>query len=126
MTEAELIRLGSERKLIFQNYCNGVDVEALKDIFKRSAAEIEREILFVAKKIQEYRFRRWLDGSPHAVPPVQCASLLDVRVNSRTLRDTLGKLGPLYLSSELLIPKINVQKLDHPSMIGEAVHRASA
>jgi hypothetical protein len=118
--------LGQQRRLIFENYANGVDIEVLKASFRRSAVEIEAEILFVAKKIKEYRFRRIADASPHAAAPVACDTLLDIRLNRMALFDTLRKLGDLYLSSDLLLPKINVQKLDHPAMIAEATHRMRA
>ncbi len=120
------ISLGLERRLIFENYANGVDIEVLKGAFRRSAHEIEAEILFVAKKIKEYRFRRIADASPHAAAPVACDTLIDVRVHRLALFDTLRKLGNRYLSSELLLPKIHVQTLDHPAMLAEATHRMRA
>jgi hypothetical protein len=91
--------LGAERRLIFANYANGVDIEAMKTPFERSAAEIQREILFVARKIKEYRFRRCADGSPHAAPPVPCDTLIDIRLHRLALFETLNKLGDHYLSS---------------------------
>src|SRR6516162_6942448 len=97
---------GAERRLMFQNYANGVDIEAMKVPFGRSAAEIEREISFVAKKIKVYRFRRCADGSAYAAPPVACDTLADIRLNRLALFDTLAKLGDAYLSSALLLPKI--------------------
>lgn len=109
--------LGLERRLIFENYINGVDIEDLKAPFCRSADEITKEIFFVARKITEYRFRRLSDGSKHAAPLVPCSSLLDIRLNSTTLRETLGKCGDIYLSSEILIPKITLQKIDSPEMV---------
>jgi hypothetical protein len=122
------LHLGEERKLIFENYANGVDIEDLMVAFKRSRLEIEREILFVARKIKEYRFRRVAEGkkNPHAAPPVQCDALLDIRLNRLALFDTLGKLGDLYLSSELLLPKVNIQKVDNRAMAEEAFCRLNA
>jgi hypothetical protein len=117
---------GLDRRLIFENYANGVDIESLKATFRRSAAEIEAEIFFVARKIKEYRFRRCADGSPHAAPPIACDTLIDIRLNRLALFDTLRKLGDLYLSSALLLPKVNVQKVDHPSALLEAAHRVRA
>ena len=117
---------GTSRRLIFENYANGVDIESLKATFQRSAAEIEAEIFFVARKIKEYRFRRCADGSPHAAPPVACDTLIDIRFNRLALLDTLRKLGDHYLSSALLLPKVNVQKVDHPSMLLEAAQRVRA
>ena len=90
---------------------------------RRSAVEIEREIFFVAKKIKEYRFRRCADGSPYAAPPVACDMLVDIRLNRLALFDTLGKLGDLYLSSELLLPKIALQKVDSVEAVRDVSHR---
>lgn len=117
--------IGEERRLIFENYANGVDIENIMTAFKRSRMEVEKEIQFVGKKITEYRTRRCMEGSKFAAPPVQCVTLLDIRTNRYALLDTLAKLGDNYLSSPILIPKITVQKLDHPSMVREAIHRAN-
>lgn len=118
--------LGEERRLIFENFANGVDIEALKATFKRSAGEIEADIAFVARKITEYRFRRCADGSRYAAPPVACGTPADIRLNRLALLDTLGKLGDRYLSSPLLLPRIGVQKVDHPSMLKDAQRRMHA
>jgi hypothetical protein len=115
--------LGRDRRLIFTNYANGVDIEAMKVPFGRSAAEIEREIFFVAKKIQEYRFRRCADGSPYAAPPVPCDTLADIRLNRLALFETLAKLGDVYLSSELLLPRIALQKVDSVEAVRDVSHR---
>lgn len=119
-------KLGEERRFIFENYANGVDLEDLKSVFHRSAAEVEAEIFFVAKKIKEYRFRRISQGSPHASPVVQCDTLIDIRMNRLALFDTLRKVGNVYLSSVLILPKVNVQNVNHPSMLKEANQRMSA
>lgn len=124
LTQAE--KLGEERRLIFENYANGVDVEDLKTAFKRSAAEIQKEIFFVAKKIKEYRFRRCVDASQHAAPPVACDTLLDIRVNRFALFETLRKIGNLTLSSELLLPKIIVQNVRDKKDMREVAHRLRA
>lgn len=116
-------KLGEERRFIFENYANGVDIEDLKSVFHRSAEEVERDIFFVAKKIKEYRFRRISEASPHAAPVVACDTLVDIRLNRLALLDTLRKLGNTYLSSALLIPKVQLQKVDHPSMLREANQR---
>jgi hypothetical protein len=114
---------GRDRRLIFTNYANGVDIEAMKAPFQRSAAEIEREIFFVAKKIKEYRFRRCADGSPYAAPPIACDTLVDIRLNRLALLDTLRKLGDGYLSSELLLPRIALQKVDSVEAVRDVSHR---
>lgn len=115
--------LGHSRRLIFTNYANGVDIEAMKAPFGRSAAEIEREIFFVGRKIKEYRFRRCADGSPYAAPPVACDTLVDIRLNRLVLFDTLRKLGDGYLSSELLLPRIALQKVDSVEAVRDVSHR---
>lgn len=109
--EEALRRKGETRRLIFQNYCNGVDIEQLKAPFRRSAKEIEDDIFFVVKKINEYRLRRCADASPHMAPPVAVATLAEVRLNRLTLLSTLEKLGPLYLGTALLIPKVAIQRV---------------
>lgn len=119
MTEAERIARGIVRKLMFENVANGVPREDIMAAFRRSSEELNREVAFVAKKIKEYRFRR-------RMPPLECSSEQDIRWNRKALLETLAKLGPLYLSSELLIPKITVQKVDHPSFAREAAHRVGA
>lgn len=120
---AEGDKLGEERRFIFENYANGVDIDDMKAVFHRSAEEIEREIFFVAKKIKEYRFRRMSEASPHAAPVVACDTLVDIRLNRLALLDTLRKLGNTYLSSAILIPKVNLQKIDNSKMLKEANQR---
>lgn len=115
--------LGNERRLLFTNYANGVDIEAMKVSFGRSAVEIEREIFFVGRKIKEYRFRRCADGSPYAAPPVACDTLADIRLNRLALFDTLKKLGDGYLVSELLLPRIALQKVDSVEAVRDVSHR---
>lgn len=115
--------LARDRRLIFMNYANGVDIEAMKAPFGRSAVEIEREIFFVAKKIKEYRFRRCADGSPYAAPPIACDTLVDIRLNRLALFETLGKLGDGYLSSALLLPRIALQKVDSVEAVRDVSHR---
>jgi len=118
--------LGRDRRHIFENYANGVDIEAMKETFRRSAAEIEREILFVARKIAEYRFRRCADGSQFAAPPVACDTLIEIRLNRLALFDTLRKLSDRHLASPLLLPRVNIQKVDHPASLAEARYRLRA
>lgn len=118
-------KLGEERRLIFENYANGVDIENLKAPFKRSAAEIEREIFFVARKLKEYRFRRMAEGSKFAQGAVGCDTLLEIRMNRMALFDTLRKVGNRYLSSELLLPKIAIQTVSDPRDAWEAKRRVA-
>ena len=116
MAEDDLRRLGERRKLIFQNVANGVQVEDIMAAFSASREDIDRAVAFVAKKVKEYRFRR-------AAPPIPCDTVADIRWNRLALLETISKLGPMWLSSELLLPKVTTQKLDHPSMLTEATER---
>lgn len=113
-----MIGVGDRRKLIFANVANGVEYKDIMVAFQMSRLEVEQDVRFVAKKIREYRFRRGL-------PPLFCDTVPDIRYNRLALLDTLKKLGPKYLVSELVIPSIGVQKLDSPEMAAEAAHRIS-
>lgn len=112
----DLERLGEERRLIFENYANGVPVEQIMAAFRRSEAEVTREIEFVGKKLREYRFKRHL-------PPLACETLRDIRFNRRALLETVAKLGPRYLSSSLELPCIFIGDLGDRAVRGEAAHR---
>ncbi len=113
-----MIGVGERRKLIFANVANGVEYEDIMAAFQMSRLEVDQDVQFVAKKIREYRFRRGL-------PPLFCDTVPDIRYNRLALLDTLKKLGPKYLSSDLVLPKISIQKLDNPGMAAEAAHRIS-
>jgi len=115
--------LGEERRCMFENYCHGVDIEQMKAPFQRSAKEIEEDILFVGRKLLEYRFRRTADGSRHMAPPVACSTLLDIRLNARALLGTLSKCGNLYLSSSLILGRVHIQRPKTQSDIDEIDHR---
>lgn len=81
--------------------------------FKLSQLEVEQVVVFVAKKIKEYRFRRHM-------PPLECDNEFDRRWNRRALLETLRKLGDTYLSSELLLPKVEVQRINTMSDLRKA------
>jgi hypothetical protein len=115
----ELERRGEGRRLIFENVANGVPIQQIMSVFRRSEAEVMAEVKFVGKKIAEYRFRRHL-------PPLACSDLREIRWNRLALLDTVRKLGDLYLSSELILPRIAVQKVDHPGALREVKHRMEA
>lgn len=115
----DLERLGQERRLIFENVCNGVPIEKIMVAFHRSELEVTKEVAFVARKIREYRFRRRL-------PPLRCETMNELRWNRLALLETVSKLGPLYLSSELLIPRVHIENLDHAGTIKEVAHRIGA
>jgi hypothetical protein len=117
--------LGEMRRLIFENVANGVAIDRVMAAFSQSNLEVQKHVAFVARKIAEYRFRRCADGSPHGAPPLASETYADIRLNRKALLETLSRLGPLYLSSDLLMPRIQIQKLDHPDMVREAAFRAS-
>lgn len=84
--------------------------------FKLSMLEVEQHIAFVASKIKEYRFRR------HQ-PPLECDTDFDRRWNRRALLENLRKLGPEYLSTSLLLPKVGVQRVATPKELKEAARQ---
>jgi len=112
----ELERLGEERRLIFENTANGVPIEKIMVAFRRSEAEVTRDVEFVGRKIREYRFKRRL-------PPLACDTIQAIRWNRPALLETVAKLGPRYLSSSLELPKIYIESLDHPGTIQEVGQR---
>jgi hypothetical protein len=129
MLESE--SLGEQRRLIFENVANGVQIETIMATFRRSRLEVQREVEFVAKKITEYRFRRLTDGPTKksapatARPLVPCATYADIRFHRVNLLETLSKLGDRYLSSPLLLPKVTIQKVDSPDAVREISHRVN-
>lgn len=110
----ERLRLGEQRKEIFRNFANGVPKEILAEEYLRSVEEIGRELMFVLKKIHEYRHQRTLRPHPDQgmLPPVECSTELDILVNRRPLLWTLDFIGPVTLSTELLIPRLTIQKVE--------------
>lgn len=112
MKEDELIQLGEKRRLIFSNVANGVPIEDIKAAFLVSDLEIEQVVAFVGKKIKEYRFRRCGDAAKGAAPPILCETIQDARLYRLAAMETLSKLGPKYLASELLLPTIHIQKAE--------------
>lgn len=105
--------LGRERRLIFENVANGVPMERIMAAFRRSEAEVWREVEFVGRKIREARFRTQM-------PPVEVQGLKAIRLNRLVLLETLRQVSDDYLSTSLIIPKIGVQDLDSPAIIREA------
>ena len=108
---------GEQRRLIFQNVATGVPIETIMATFSRSEKEVWDEVEFVCKKIREYRFRRHL-------PPLESKGIRAIWNNRKALLETLSKLGPEYMVSDLIISNIKIQKLDSPGMIKEAAHRS--
>lgn len=109
-------RLGEDRRLIFENVANGVPIQQVMSVFRRSEKEVMDDVRFVGKKIAEYRFRR------HQ-PPLSCTTLNEIFINRAPLLDTLRRLGDVFLSTSLLIPNIHVGSLDDPHVVREAEHR---
>lgn len=110
--------LGEHRRLIFENVVNGVPVEDIRAAFHCSELEVQQAVEFVAKKIKEYRFRR------HQ-PPLPCDTDFERKWNRRALLENVRKLGPVSLSTELLLPSIGVQTVDETS-IREAAREVRA
>lgn len=110
-------RLGQDRRLIFENVANGVPIQQVMNVFRRSEKEVMDEVRFVGKKVAEYRFRRHM-------PPLGCDTLNELRINRAAILETLRKLGDLYLGTSLLIPNIHVGSLDDRNVVEEAEHRS--
>jgi len=110
-------QVGEDRRLIFENVANGVPIQQVMSVFRKSEKEVMDEVRFVGKKVAEYRFRR------HQ-PPLACDTLNELRINRVAILETLRKLGDTYLGTSLLIPNIHVGSLDDQSVIQEAEHRS--
>lgn len=118
-TMPDVRRRGQERRLIFSNVANGVPVEKVMAAFRRSEAEVDRELEFVGRKIREARFRT-------RMPPIEAQGIRAIRFNRRALLDTLRQLTDEYLASDLVLPKIGVQEVDSASILQEAAHAVRA
>lgn len=125
MTEDERLKLGERRRLIFENVAGGVPTEEIMAAFQLSELEIQQDVAFVAKKLKEYNFRRQADASPHSFPTIPCETWADIRMWRKNLLVILSKCGNKYLSSELILPTIKVQKVDSKDAIAEINHRMS-
>jgi hypothetical protein len=124
----ERLRLADDRRLIFENFCNLVPVEAMAEPFARSIEEIEREILFVGRKIREYRHRRCLRPNPQQgmLVPLACETLEDILLNRDLLVRTLLFIGPQTLSSELLLPNLRTHMIENADHLREAARTIRA
>jgi hypothetical protein len=124
----ERLRLADDRRLIFENFCNLVPVEAMAETFARSVDEIEREILFVGRKIREYRHRRCLrpNAQQGMLVPLACETLDDVLLNRDLLARTLQFIGPETLSSELLLPNLRTHTIENIDHLKEAARTIRA
>lgn len=111
--ENERLRRGQERRLIFENVANGVPIERIMAAFRRSEAEVWREVEFVGRKIREARFRT-------RMPPIDHQGMKAIRFNRLALLETLRQLSDDYLSSDLILPRIGVELLDSENAVREA------
>lgn len=113
------LKRGEERRLIFENVANGVPMEKIKAAFRRSEEEVWREVEFVGRKIREARFRT-------RMPPLEVQGIKAILWNRKPLLETLRQLSNDYLSTDLIISKIEIQPLDSRSIIVEAAQRIRA
>jgi hypothetical protein len=112
-------QLGEERRLIFVNVANGVPIQQVMSAFRKSEKEVMDDVRFIGRKIAEYRFRGRL-------PPLSCSTLHDISWHRRALLETLERLSDRFLGSQLTLPNIHVEKLDHPSITREVAARTGA
>lgn len=123
-------KVGEDRKLIFENFTNRVPKADIAEAFFRSVDEVTKDILFVAKKIAEYRHRRCINPDPHwgVMPYIPCETEAEILANKGPLLWTLQFIGPLTLASELLIPTLTTHALDpkRPADIAEAARSVRA
>ena len=112
-------RLGQQRRLIFENAANGVPIERIMAAFRRSEAEVWRDIEYVGKKIREARFRT-------RMPPLDCLGIQAIRWNRKGLLETLRQLTDAYLASDLILPKIGVEKLTDEKVVRAAARAVRA
>jgi len=111
--------LGRARRLVFQNIANGVPIERIREDMRLSDIEIEQARGFVARKILENRTLR-------RQPPIPCLTQAEIRFHRRALLGTLSLIGDVDLSTDLILSKLLVQSIDHPSMLEEAKQRMDA
>lgn len=126
MTEEERIRLGDDRRLIFENFCHGVSKPVIAETFKRSVSEVEREILFVARKCREHRHllsRKAARENRQLLVQIYGETDEDILRNRDAFCRTLALLGPITLSSDLLIPTLTTHRIeaDRPDDLLHAV-----
>jgi hypothetical protein len=116
MTPEERRAKGRMRRLVFQNLANGVPREQIREDLRLSDLEIDQAREFVGRKITENRTLR-------RQPPIPCLTLAEIRFHRRELLGVLSVIGDIDLSTDLILSKLLVQSLDHPSMIAEARDR---
>lgn len=120
MTAVDTIaQLGRERRLIFENLANGVPIERIMAAFRRSEAEVWKDVEFVGRKIREARFRTQM-------PPVETQGIKAIRFNRKVLLETLRQLTDQYLATDLILPKIGVQSIDSLQVMREAARHVKA
>jgi hypothetical protein len=121
--------LGEDRALIFRNFCNRVPKEDIAEAFFRSVDEVTKDVLFVAKKIREYRHRRCLQPHPEQgmLPYIPCGTEAEILSNKAALLRTLQFIGPETLATEfLVIPTLTAHKMETPEHVREAARAVRA
>ena len=104
------------RRHVFQNVCNGVPRDQIRESLHVTDLEIDQAVAFVGKKITQHLIQR-------RQPPIECLTERDIRWNRLPLLMLLARIGDLDLSTGLVLRKMLVQALDHPEMIDGAQRR---
>lgn len=110
----ERLLLGSNRRFAFLNFCNFIPKEDIAVTLTMSVQEVERALVFVARKISEYRHRRCIRPHPEqgVLPPIPCDNEDEILQNRRALLWTLDFITDETLSTELLLPDLRSQVVD--------------
>lgn len=128
--DEERLRLGQSRRMAFLNFCNFVPKEEIAVSLLISVQEVERALMFVARKISEYRHRRCIRPNPEQgmLPPIPCDSEAEILQNRRALLWTLDYITDDALSTELLLPNLRSQIVDasRPKDVMEAARAVRA
>jgi len=107
----ERLLLGSNRRLAFLNFCNFAPKEDIAVALRMSVQEVEHALIFVGRKISEYRHRRCIQPHPEQgmLPPIPCATENEILQNRRALLWTLDYIRDETLATELLLPGLGSQ-----------------
>ena len=126
--DEERLRLGQARRMAFLNFCNFIPKEDIAGALLMSVQEVERTLIFVARKSCEYRHRRCIRPNPEQgmLPPIPCDSEAEILQNRRALLWTLDYLTDDALSTELLLPNLRSQIVDRPQGVIEAARAVRA
>ncbi|HEY2178098.1 MAG TPA: hypothetical protein VGH15_05900 [Caulobacteraceae bacterium] len=110
MTDGERRALGLTRRLAFENIARGLPMERVQADLKLSQLEVEQAVAFVARKLTQHLVLR-------RQPPIACDCISAILRNRKRLLILLARLGDLDLSTDLILGKITIQRLDHPEML---------